>query len=224
MVAQRLSATAPRAGASRPANSNREQVPNTREIGYHAPVVTRDRLALLITSSALLLSWMSVPASPTTEAVAQRPPVASPASPALDRALELARDVSRETERLNQRGAVVPASRRAGRDPFSFAWRPSPAPRAPLRSAPLAASLAAAVADSSVPAVAGPSLRLIGIAERTGADGLTRSAVLAGASDVHIVSVGDQVIGRFAVLAVEAGAIELRDLRSDAAVRLVLAQ
>lgn len=186
--------------------------------------MTRDRLALLITSSALLVSWMSTPASPTTEAVAQPPPLPAPASPALDRALELARDVSRETERLEQRAAAVPASRRAGRDPFSFAWRPSPVARAPLLPTPRAASLSADVPESSGPAVAGPALRLIGIAERTGADGLTRSAVLAGASDVHIVSVGDQVIGRFAVVAVEAGAIELRDLHSDAAVRLLLPQ
>lgn len=220
MVAQRVG------GAARPhrAPPLPAKAAAPREIGYHAPAVTRDRLGLLITSSALLVSWLSAPASSVTGPAATQP-AAAPARPAPpDRASELARDVSRETERLGQRVGDVPAPRRAGRDPFSFAVRAPVAPPFRPLPPPRGADVTPPAAHVAEPAVARAALRLIGIAERAGEDGVSRSAILAGASDVYIVSPGDQVIGRFTVVAVEAGAVGLRDVATDAVVRLVLPQ
>jgi hypothetical protein len=190
--------------------------------------VTRDRLALLVTSSALLVSWLSTPASPTPDAAAPQVPAVESRPPARDAATVLALDVARETERLEQRMVEAPGPRRSGRDPFAFGM----APRAsrPDVPPPRPAGLAAGGEDGvpaalAVPAPqAGPALRLIGIAERRLAEGVQRSAILSGASDVYIVSEGDELIGRFVVGAIGEGAVELRDTVSEAQLRLVLPQ
>lgn len=189
--------------------------------------VTRDRFALLVTSSALLVSWFSTPAQPTPSPPADQPaPRSAATAPARDRASALAREVSRETARLAGRLALDPPTPRPGRDPFDFASSRAPAvaPAAPVtRPLPRPAPLADAPEDLPR-AAAGPTLRLIGIAERTTPDGVHRSAVLAGASDVYIVSAGEALLARFDVVEVEADAVALRERASGAPVRLVLAR
>lgn len=183
--------------------------------------MTRDRLALLVTSSALLVSWLSAPASPTPEPAAAQPPAADAPPVGRDATAELAFDVVRETERLRQRVETAPGPRRSGRDPFAFGAAPRAVPRPARTIAPPPAADVPAVAERPSPA-ARPLLRLIGIAERQQDGALLRSAILSGTGDVYIVGVGDEVLGRFVVSAVDAGAVELSDSVTRASVRLAL--
>ncbi len=180
--------------------------------------MTRDRLALLLTSSALLVSWLSVPASPTPGTAPPRPATPAVASPP-DRAVELAGEVARETDRLGQRLAEAPRPSRRGRDPFAVAPIAAPTPARRLRHLP--PPVEALPADGA-PIGSPLALRLIGIAERHAGETVQRTAILSGQSDVYIVTTGDQVLGRFAVVAVGADAVELRETATDLLVRLAL--
>lgn len=179
--------------------------------------MTRDRLALLVTSSALLVSWLSSPAWPTTPATSQPlppPDVTTPQEPVE----ELAFDVARETERLRERMASVPTPRRGGRDPFRFqASRPAISRPLPQYAAPVAR----AVPEETI-APTRPVLKLIGVAERQAPDGPIRTAILSGASDVYILAIGDTVLGRFTVTAIEPEAVELTETITSAVARLAL--
>ena len=65
-------------------------------------------------------------------------------------------------------------------------------------------------------------LKLIGIAERATPDGAIRSAVLSGPSDVFIVGVDDQLLGRFTVVAIAAEGDRTRGRRTGQPLRLAL--
>jgi hypothetical protein len=182
--------------------------------------VNRDRLALLVTSSALLMSWLSAPATPTPEPAA-RPVVAPPpAASTQDPTTALAFDVEKEGDRLRARVASAPSPKRPGRDPFRFG---DPAPRELPPARPVVAPPAAA-ADAVAAPPASPllPLKLIGIAERDTEDGIVRSAVLSGPSDVYIVTVGDEVMGRYAVAAIGADGIELIESATGQSLTLAL--
>lgn len=185
---------------------------------YHGPAVTRDRLALLVTSSALLMSWLSAPATPTPA------PASAPAAviqqPQPDATTSLAFDVERETDKLRERVSSAPAPRRPGRDPFRFA---TDLPR----EVPMARADAAPWPDAATPApepppAPRPSFKLIGIAERNTPDGLVRTGILSGQSDVFLVSVGDEILGRYSVSAVGVDAVELLDAASGQPLVLAL--
>lgn len=183
--------------------------------------MTRDRLALLVTSSALLVSWLSTPATPTPAPAAAQP-APSPARPPADPASALALDVARETDRLGQRLPDMPGPARRARDPFAFGASPRPSPsRPPARPAALPGPAPAAPAFEA-PAATRPLLKLIGIAERRAGDAVERSAILSGTSDVYIVAGGDSVLGRFTVVAIGADAIDLIDTVTQAPVQLSL--
>jgi hypothetical protein len=67
------------------------------------------------------------------------------------------------------------------------------------------------------------SLSLIGIAEKHTAAGPVRTAMIVGSDDeLHLVTEGQLVVGRFLVVAVAADAAELRDTTTGATRRLVL--
>lgn len=234
MVAQgaeanrRARARATRVGGpgSMPRPAGRTVAPGGRarrsQIGYHACAMTRDRLALFLTSSALLVSWLSMPAWPTPDTGSESPSPRQVRPPPADPASELAFDVVRETERLRLRVAAAPGPRRGGRDPFTFGVARRPASRPPLLSRTAEPREAAAAPGSAAPAR--PALRLIGLAERHATEGMVRSAILSGDSDVYIVTEGDLVQGRFTVVGVGADAVDLLDAVTQEALRLPLPQ
>ena len=165
----------------------------------------------------MILTWLANAASPRPEPAVSSPSPAPRAERVVaDAASALAFDVEREAERLRLRVADAPAPRRAGRNPFQFVERRAPEPARPFRPVPAAGRSDAAPMEPPLP------LKLIGIAERASPDGAIRSAVLSGPSDVFIVGVDDQLLGRFTVVAIAAEAIELADAATGQPLRLAL--
>ena len=68
-----------------------------------------------------------------------------------------------------------------------------------------------------------PTLALIGIAEDQGPSGPTRTAIIADESEsILMVTVGQNVLGRYRVEAIGADAVELTDVATNAVRRLGL--
>jgi hypothetical protein len=167
----------------------------------------------------MILTWLANVASPRPEPAIQSPPAVQRASPAPDTASALAFDVEREAQRLRLRLADAPVPRRTGRDPFKF--QESRMVEAPQPGRDVTAPSVEAAALSA-PAATAPALKLIGVAERSTADGTIRSAVISGPDDVFIVGVDDQLLGRFTVVAVAAETVELLDATMGRPLRLAL--
>jgi hypothetical protein len=191
-----------------------------------AVTVNRDRALAVVASTGMILTWLANAATPRPEPArfdAER--VAGVAGPRVDPVQEatdvLAFDVEREGERLRVRVANSPVPRPSGRDPFQFGTPRVPPPRRLARLAPMAPAVTAAdpADDDPTPPI---RIKLIGMAERDTPDGVVRSAVLSGPSDVYIVVIGDQLLGRFTVKAIGADAVELDDSGTGQPVRLAL--
>ena len=129
----------------------------------------------------------------------------------------LAADMQAQAGRLRERLAQAPAPREAIRNPFRFAERPA----APARRGRAIVPEPTPVAES--PEVREPSLQLIGVAESQSKDGLVRTALISGGgSELTMATNGQQILGRYEVVAVGADAVELRDLQTGGIRRLRL--
>jgi hypothetical protein len=175
----------------------------------------------LILAAWLLPSATSDPAQPASRAKPAAPGPAQRATAVQD---ALVLDVEAATARLRTYETSRPGSRRPARNPFRFG--PSPAragPAAALPPAPEVGTPAESAGEHAPPGATlqPPALRLVGVAERYGAEP-ARIAILASPSDVHLAAPGDRVIGRYTVLAVLADAAELRDETTGAVVRFLL--
>jgi hypothetical protein len=166
--------------------------------------------------SGLLAAVSIVPASiyQRTDAGASAPAgrVATAADARVDTRLL---DVARQTDRLARHVRSAPAPRAAHRNPFEFGGRP---PAAPSPAAPVAPSEALAIP----PAAPVPALALVGLTERRIDDTVVRTAVLVGFDDVHLAGVGHRIANRFEVVAIDADAVDLRELATGEMVRLHL--
>ncbi|MDQ3069769.1 MAG: hypothetical protein M3R55_08585 [Acidobacteriota bacterium] len=174
--------------------------------------------AAWLVAAALLSSWAVSSASDqptrssTSQAAVERP--AADALPAIS--VELSFETARLAMRLDGRAAPVASS---GRDPFTFARRTGARPRAhraavaPVASIPSVAP--AAVVD--VAPAAAPSLA--GLAEIT-AGAVT--AVISFREELHYVTKGQLVAGRFRVDVIGADSVDLFDIETSTVVRLSL--
>jgi hypothetical protein len=163
----------------------------------------------------LLLAWL---ASALSE---PRPPVVRRPAPAAEGAqLERLRtDVETQAARLPTRLAAPPVPNAPDRNPFAFGRRDL----SPARPAPPVAEAQLLPFDVPEPLPVEPILVLIGVAERASADGVIRTAILAGAGDeLHLVTEGEEVAGLYRVRAISADAVELETLGSTTVRRLHL--
>ena len=175
------------------------------------------RLAAWIIGAAVCGAWLASAAGVTRQA--RFTPAAPPAADAVQFDA-LAAEVQAQATRLRERLEQAPAPNTTPRNPFRFA--PAPAQRQ-VR----AATISRATPD--LPAVdiamphAEPMLDLVGVAETSTPDGLVRTAMMTGgAGDLIMAEPGQRVLDRYDVVAVEADAVELKDVETGAIRRLVL--
>jgi hypothetical protein len=128
------------------------------------------------------------------------------------RGAELAAEISRLRERLHP--TTEPQA--PARNLFQFA--PSRGRRAEPLSRPEVTEERAA--PSAVPTP--PSLRLVGIAEDQGPDGVVRTAIISSMGQLFFAKVGESVASRYRVATISSEAAELIDVGDDAPLTLVL--
>ena len=124
-----------------------------------------------------------------------------------------------EVERLHERLRPTAALQQPSRNLFEFAAvrAPRPVTAAPLSGGP------ALTESATVPAASRPSIKLIGIAEDPGSDGIpVRTAVISGFGQLFLVKEGDAVTGRYRVARISGEVAELADNDDGSALRLAL--
>ncbi len=182
-------------------------------------VMTFSRVALLTVGAALLAAWMSsaastVPSAPVSESptgVVLAPAQSVTPTPALT-------DFEREVARLSARIEQAPRPLYPGRNPFAL----SPRARV-IRLRPSTAVTTSAVTPAVVDSVAtGPVVSLAGIGTERTSYGRRRTAILSADGRAFLVSIGDEVMGRFQVRAVTDDSVELLDLRDGTPLHLTL--
>ncbi len=172
------------------------------------------RLAVWLIGAAVCGAWFASAAGITRQARITR---VSPRSPEVVQLDALATEVQSQAERLRQKLATAPAPNPRSRNPFTFDSAPTrvrtPAPRP--QPVPGTETVTADVRE--------PSIELIGIAETKKGEELVRTAMLTGEFiDLIMVTAGQQILGRYEVLAVGPDSVELKDLETGIARRLVL--
>jgi hypothetical protein len=123
---------------------------------------------------------------------------------------KLADEIARLHDRLRPTEAP-----RGGRNLFRFAG-------AKPRSALPVASPAPIQAVAAPLAPPRPALRLIGIAEDAQPNGVVRTAIISGASQLLIVKEGDAATSRFRVVKISVDVVELTDTIDGTTLRLAL--
>jgi hypothetical protein len=177
--------------------------------------MTGGRLAAFILLAAVCGAWLASAAGVTRQARLARSTPRQAEAPQFD---ALTADVQAQGGRLRERLAQAPAPRELQRNPFRFADRQPPASRRAARDAALLS-----VPAPVVPEIREPALQLIGVAENASKDGLVRTAMIAGGySELMMVTAGQQILGRYDVVAVGADAVELKDLQTGAIRRLIM--
>jgi hypothetical protein len=171
------------------------------------------RLAAWLVCAAVGGAWFASAAG-----VSRSPRLPPPTSRTSDdvRLDALVDDVQAQAGRLRERLSSAPAPAPRQRNPFTFAERRQTAVRAASVAAPAAVPPAA-------PAVLEPALYLIGMAEARTANGVVRTAMITGGRDeLMMVTVGQRLLSRYDVIAIGQDAVELKDLETGLARRLVL--
>jgi hypothetical protein len=175
------------------------------------------RLAAWIIGAAVCGAWLVSAAGVTRQA---RITPAAPPTADVVQFDALAADVQAQASRLRERLAQAPAPNSTPRNPFRFAPAPSRQQRRAAITRPDTPE-AAAVEIALPPSE--PVLDLVGMEETTTAEGLVRTAMMTGeAGDLVMAIAGQRILGRYDVVAIDAQAIELKDVRTGAIRRLVL--
>jgi hypothetical protein len=170
------------------------------------------RAALCVGGATLIAAWFAAAASEPRQ---RDQPRAEPTSSPQSETERLAAGVQAQAVRLRERLASAPVPQQPVRNPFTFDRHAEPASR------PAARPIEFVAPPPSVPAA--PALMLVGVAEQRQPAGLVRIAMLSGdGDDVLMAKVGESVIGRYEVLAIDPEAVELRDTVTGATRRLVL--
>lgn len=174
------------------------------------------RLAAWIIGAAVCGAWLASAAGVTRQT--RIPPTTPPAADAVQFDA-LAADVQAQASRLRDRLAQAPAPNDRPRNPFRFA--PAPSQRQVRATTGNAAPQATPVEIATAPAE--PTLDLVGVAETSTAEGLVRTAMLTGDSgDLIMAIAGQRILGRYDVVAIDAEAVQLKDVQTGAVRRLVL--
>ena len=165
------------------------------------------RAAAYLVGAVLLAGWLASAAGVTRQPRAVRAPQQSREMAQLD---AVASKVQSQASRLRHRMAAAPAPQAPFRNPFVFLERDRPvmARREP--------SPAVAPPEPVVPVEL--DLDLLGVAE----EGTTRTAMIALGDELLMVTVGNDVAGRYRVAAVGPDVVELTDLATGAIRRLAL--
>lgn len=167
------------------------------------------RTATIGVVGAALAAWLASAAAPSR---AVPPPIVIH-PPAIDsRGAELADEIARLHERL--RPTSTP--NQPGRNLFTFRSGRVHA------VAPAVPAPAPAIVDAPVARPALPSLKLAGIAEDAGPNGLERTAIISGDGQLFMVKEGDAVTLRYRVVKISADVVELTDLTDNSVRRLAL--
>jgi hypothetical protein len=164
------------------------------------------RLVLFGAAGGALVLWAAAAA---TSSSASPPSAARHAAVSEGRGAQLQSEIARLHDRL--RPDAVPVQRR---DLFHFESR--------ARVVPRAAAPVAIVPIDTAPVVVAPSLKLIGLAEEPGANGMIRTAIISGRGELFMVKEGDRVADRYRVARVSADSVELADDQAAAPLRLHL--
>ena len=162
--------------------------------------MTKSTLKALLGAAGVLAAWLAVSPNSmtpgTSRAAVAEPPVALHESTAENLAAQ-------EARLRDHTGGVPPGS--STRDPFRFGSGKSPS------TMPQPGSAAAPVVPTALPAPAGPSLALSGIAERKTPLGNRRTAIISGDGQLYLVTEGEIVAGRYRVVTVDSDAVTLSD-------------
>ncbi len=166
------------------------------------------RAAAYLGGAVLLAGWLASAAGVTRQPRAVRAPQRSQEFAQLD---AVASNVQSQASRLRHRMAAAPAPQAPLRNPFVFLERdarPVGARREPLQAVAALAPIVPVELE----------LDLLGVAE----EGTTRTAMIALGDELLMVTVGNDVAGRYRVAAVGPDAVELTDLATGATRRLAL--
>ena len=176
--------------------------------------MSRERAAAYLCGGTVLIAWFASAAG----VIRQPREIRVPLVPSEERTLgTIVSDVQAQSARLRERLAVAPAPQAPIRNPFQFASREPSKTRPAAR---LSAPTAEPAADQGPPEL---PLALLGIAEQKTAAGLVRTAMIGGLDgQLYMAGEGQEVAGRYRVVAVGADGAELRDLASGAPRRLAL--
>ena len=168
------------------------------------------RIAWLGVTSIAVASWFSAASTPDlrTPSLVER----ASSTRELDRS---AATMQSEVARLHNRMAPT-ATPSHSRDLFRFAGR-APRPTTGASQRP-----AAQTAEAPVETPSKPTLQLIGVAEDESAEGMVRTAIVAGLGDLFLVKQGDIVAGQYLVERVTADAVQLTDTSTSASTTLTL--
>jgi hypothetical protein len=159
---------------------------------------------------AALAAWFAAAST-----AGRRPIVASPVERTTTvevRGAELAAEIARLRERLHP----TTSPQQPTRNLFAFS-RATPSRRAEIVPRPEVTEEPA----SSRPD-APPSLRLVGIAEDEGADGIVRTAIISSMDQLFFAKVGDEVTSRYRIAKISGEAAELTDRGDNSSITLVL--
>ena len=179
------------------------------DLGFSLVNVTRTlTLGLVVAGVAALVAGAATSGGRRVETP---PPVKTAPLDASGAALEA------EIARLHERLRPTSAPQLPTRNLFAFASSRDRAVSAPAPSPP--APSPAAITGSPVR----PNLKLIGIAEDSGADGaVVRTAIVSGSGQLYFAKEGEMLTDGYRLAAISVEAVELIDLSTNLPVRLVL--
>lgn len=173
------------------------------------------RIVWLAGGAALLAAWLA--AATATRPGRSQPGVRESAPPAAVPDSIVA-ELQAQVERLKERQLAVEVPERTVRNPFELGRRIAPTEIA----VPNAEEPAARAGESPPPAPAGFPYTLAGIGESKTADAIVRTAIVSGIDGVRLLKVGDDLAGRYHVVAIEPRAVELDDRETGERRRLSL--
>jgi hypothetical protein len=166
-----------------------------------------------VVSGAGVLSMWFATAYPT-----EMPSRLTPAQPrSAAGAVAAASDIEEQANRLQARLQQEALYREPGRNLFRFA--PKPAPRASPAVAPVIPPPLVAQAPAGPPPL---PMRLAGVAADVDGSDMVRTAILSTFSGVVLARVGDEVMGRFRVTAIDEQSVQLETIADGTPVTLRL--
>ena len=161
--------------------------------------MTRPQGVFVVLACLLAAAWAARRAGPALSAdpAQARPAAAAIASIPTDGILE-------QAARLRARLASPPPFKPPSRNPFRFSEPPATRPFPVPKTRP-------ALTTALVERPERPEMKLVGIAEEAGRDGVTRrTAIISAMAQLIFVKEGERVLGRYEVVRITADAAQLK--------------